>query len=208
MERHIAIYIRVSSQDQAHNKEGSLTSQEQRCREYLAYKYKGQASILYKDEGLSAKDTNRPAYQQLIYAIQAGMVQAVCCTELSRVSRTEYPQIQATGYTPRGDLGPRQSGGPISIGEQQPALEILNRRQPRGHRSHAPGRSTGTTKDTRRSIGCRAGELCRVQLLFSALYRRADGDRADLQAYRDTVALPLWHSATGCTWHPVHGAPV
>jgi len=87
-QRHIAIYIRVSSVEQARSKEGSLASQQQRCNEYLEYKYRDSTAILYKDEGLSAKNTNRPGYQRLVTNMRVGLVSVVCCTELSRISRS------------------------------------------------------------------------------------------------------------------------
>lgn len=42
----------------------------------------------YVDEGLSGKDTNRPAFRQMMQDIELGNVQAVMFTELSRLSRS------------------------------------------------------------------------------------------------------------------------
>ena len=42
----------------------------------------------YVDERLSGKDTNRPAFRQMMQDIELGNVQAVMFTELSRLSRS------------------------------------------------------------------------------------------------------------------------
>ena len=62
------LYIRVSTEDQA--REGfSLPEQEKRLRAMCEYKgyeiYK-----LYKDSGISAKDMNRPAFEELLQDIR------------------------------------------------------------------------------------------------------------------------------------------
>ncbi len=86
--RFFAIYTRVSSFDQAQSKEGSLISQEQRCREYMKFKHGDVAPVVYREEGKSAKDTNRPEFQKLVTDIEADRIQTVLCTELSRISRS------------------------------------------------------------------------------------------------------------------------
>jgi len=84
-----AIYVRVSSDLQAQSQEGSITSQQQRCQEYLRFKYGIELPILvYREEGKSGKDTNRPQYQRLVSDILAQRIEVVCCTELSRISRS------------------------------------------------------------------------------------------------------------------------
>lgn len=84
-----AIYVRVSSDLQAQSKEGSIASQQQRCQEYLRFKYGIELPILvYCEEGKSGKDTNRPQYQRLVSDILAQRIEVVCCTELSRISRS------------------------------------------------------------------------------------------------------------------------
>lgn len=81
-----ALYVRVSTEEQASSREGSLVSQTQRLKEYLQFQKKDNY-IVYQDEG-SGKNTNRPEYQRLIADIKAGNVQAVVCTEISRISRS------------------------------------------------------------------------------------------------------------------------
>lgn len=87
MDRFYALYVRVSSEDQATSKEGSLVSQEQRLKEYLSYYQKLEPYVVYKDEG-TGKNTNRPKYQSLMDDIRNNRVIAVLCTELSRISRS------------------------------------------------------------------------------------------------------------------------
>lgn len=90
------LYLRVSTEDQAEKPEGSLTSQEQRLREYLKWRSSdGGASAIswvtqkvYRDEGWSGKNTNRPAFQLMRQDIQAGLLDVVVCAEMSRVSRS------------------------------------------------------------------------------------------------------------------------
>lgn len=82
------IYLRVSTTEQARQKEGSIASQLQRIQEFLKYRYGDVQQIIYKDEGLSGKDTNRPEFKRLTSDIESGVIHAVVCTELSRISRS------------------------------------------------------------------------------------------------------------------------
>lgn len=79
-----AVYIRVSTLEQARSKEGSLKSQRQRCLERAG---KDCDCLVYCDQA-SAKDTNRPEYQRLLLDIKSGLINRVICTELSRISRS------------------------------------------------------------------------------------------------------------------------
>lgn len=83
-----AIYVRVSSMEQAQSKEGSIKSQIQRCTEYLRFKYGDKPVVIFREEGRSGKDTNRPEYQKLLCDVRRGKIEAVTCTELSRISRS------------------------------------------------------------------------------------------------------------------------
>ena len=64
----IGLYIRVSTEEQAENPEGSIKSQECRLKEFVNHKNShepfGEIIDLYCDAGISAKDTNRPAFQK------------------------------------------------------------------------------------------------------------------------------------------------
>lgn len=87
----IALYIRVSTEEQAENPEGSIKNQEQRLREAVAYRNRqssfGQITGVYTDAGISAKDMNRPRLQDMLRDIRLRNINLVMVTELSRLSR-------------------------------------------------------------------------------------------------------------------------
>ena len=84
----VAIYCRVSTDEQARNKEGSLTSQVQRLKLKVEEKNRsgskkwGKVIRIYKDEAYSGKNTDRPEYQQMLADIRAKKIDAVMVTEL------------------------------------------------------------------------------------------------------------------------------
>jgi site-specific DNA recombinase len=87
----IALYIRVSTEEQAENPEGSIRNQEERLRETVKLKNHidgnfGEITNVYKDV-LSGKDANRPQLQKLLTAIRQKEVSLVMVSELSRLSR-------------------------------------------------------------------------------------------------------------------------
>lgn len=88
----IALYIRVSTEEQAKNPEGSIKSQEQRLRQYVDFKNMespfGEVRTVYVDRAKSGKDTNRPQLQRLLQAIRKEEISLVMVTELSRLSRS------------------------------------------------------------------------------------------------------------------------
>lgn len=88
----IGIYIRVSTEEQALNSEGSIKSQECRLREFVKHKNSfenfGEIIELYCDAGISAKDTNRPAFQKMMEDIRNGLINMILITELSRLTRS------------------------------------------------------------------------------------------------------------------------
>ncbi len=92
-QRKVAFYIRVSTERQAKVEEGSLKNQEQMLRAELDRRNlqrTGWGAFVesYIDEGISAKTTNRPAFQRLMRDIELGRVDTVMFTELSRLSRS------------------------------------------------------------------------------------------------------------------------
>jgi site-specific DNA recombinase len=92
-QRKVAFYIRVSTERQAKVEEGSLKNQEQMLRaelerRNLQRKDWGAFVASYVDEGISAKTTNRPAFQRLMRDIELGRIDTVMFTELSRLSRS------------------------------------------------------------------------------------------------------------------------
>jgi DNA invertase Pin-like site-specific DNA recombinase len=91
--RKVAFYIRVSTERQARVEEGSLKNQEQMLRAELERRNAqrpgwGTFVESYVDEGISAKTTNRPAFQRLMRDIELGRINTVLFTELSRLSRS------------------------------------------------------------------------------------------------------------------------
>ncbi len=87
MKKHkVAIYIRVSTKKQV--EEGySLDAQRERLEKlcetngYIIYK-------VYADEGKSGKDTNRPAYQEMMKDMKAGKFAKILVLKLDRISRS------------------------------------------------------------------------------------------------------------------------
>jgi site-specific DNA recombinase len=88
----IALYIRVSTEEQAENPEGSIKNQEERLRKHMNYKIQnglyGEIADSYIDRARSGKDTNRPELQRLLRDIRDKKVNLVMVTELSRFSRS------------------------------------------------------------------------------------------------------------------------
>jgi site-specific DNA recombinase len=87
----IGLYIRVSTEEQAENPEGSIKNQEQRLREMVKFKNLdrpfGSIVGVYIDRAKSGKDTNRPELQRLLADIRSKAVNYVMVSELSRISR-------------------------------------------------------------------------------------------------------------------------
>ena len=87
MKKHkVAIYIRVSTKKQV--EEGySLDAQidilKKFCESngYILYK-------VYADEGKSGKDTNRPAFQEMMKDMRDGLFNKILVTKLDRISRS------------------------------------------------------------------------------------------------------------------------
>ena len=82
------IYIRVSTFDQA--REGfSLGEQEKRLKEFCDFK-RYEIYNVYKDAGISAKNDNRPAYQQMIQDIKDKKINVIVALKLDRLTRSVY----------------------------------------------------------------------------------------------------------------------
>lgn len=88
----IALYIRVSTQEQAENPEGSIKNQEERLRAVVKLKnmegHFGEIKEVFIDRAKSGKDTNRPELQRLLTSIRKRDIDLVMVTELSRISRS------------------------------------------------------------------------------------------------------------------------
>lgn len=87
----IGCYIRVSTEEQAKNPEGSIKNQKERLKQTVEFKNLhdgfGEVVDFYVDRGKSGKDTNRPELQRLLRDIDSGKINLVAVSELSRISR-------------------------------------------------------------------------------------------------------------------------
>ena len=84
-EKRAGIYIRVSTEHQLDK--NSLKTQEERLSTYsqqMGYRI----TKVYRDAGLSAKDTNRPGLVELMEDIKAGQINFVLVTKLDRITRS------------------------------------------------------------------------------------------------------------------------
>lgn len=98
-----AIYIRVSTDEQA-DKGNSLIEQ----REQLQAFCKGVGWVnpaLYIDDGYSAKDLNRPAVKRLIDDVQKRKIDVVLTTKLDRLSRNQLDLLQTIKLFEEHDCG-------------------------------------------------------------------------------------------------------
>lgn len=85
-------YVRVSTEEQA--REGlSLAAQEEKIRAYCTAK--GWRLVrIYRDEGFSGKDLNRPGLQSLIQDLRNNGIEAVVVAKLDRLTRS----VRDLGY--------------------------------------------------------------------------------------------------------------
>ncbi|RYZ92298.1 MAG: recombinase family protein [Proteobacteria bacterium] len=94
----IAGYVRISTEEQAENPEGSIRNQQDRIRDVIDFRNRngnyGELVHTFIDPGISAKDMKRPALQEMLRAIRSGEVNLVIVTELSRLSRNTRDFIQ------------------------------------------------------------------------------------------------------------------
>lgn len=83
-----AIYIRVSTEEQV--KEGySISAQKQKLKAFCISQGWDAAGI-YVDEGISAKDTNRPELQRMVKDIKEGKIECVLVYRLDRLTRSVF----------------------------------------------------------------------------------------------------------------------
>ncbi len=86
-------YCRVSTDEQAALVDGSLDNQKYRLNAFIDLKNVqeknwGQIVDFYVDEGFSAKDTRRPAFQRMIADLRRGKIDLILVNDLSRLSRS------------------------------------------------------------------------------------------------------------------------
>ena len=92
--RRVGLVTRVSTDLQAANPEGSLTTQLQRLRQHIDYKRSvaGEDWIeaaVYELRGISGKDSARSSQFEAIYSdVRSGSVNTILCTSLERVCRS------------------------------------------------------------------------------------------------------------------------
>lgn len=86
-----ALYARVSTDLQL-TKNGSLDTQVDRLSQYVEYTNstgKGFEVVdVYREEGRSGKDTDRPELQRMLKHIKEGKIDIVICTKLDRITRS------------------------------------------------------------------------------------------------------------------------
>lgn len=86
LSRHIAIYCRVSTDEQA--REGvSLDEQQERLQAYCRAMGWAEEILLFIDDGFSAKSTDRPQLHRLMEHIRNEQISKVMVTKLDRMSR-------------------------------------------------------------------------------------------------------------------------
>ena len=84
MEKILAGYIRVSTEMQVER--DSLINQEEVIKGFARSKNK--EVRIYKDAGISAKNKDRPAFQEMLGDIRKGLVESIVVTKLDRITRS------------------------------------------------------------------------------------------------------------------------
>ncbi|HXH30980.1 MAG TPA: recombinase family protein [Bacteriovoracaceae bacterium] len=92
MQLKIGIYVRVSTEEQAQVADGSIESQQYRVKSFVDIKKihdKNWGKIIdtYIDDGYSAKNTKRPAYQRMMKDVRGGKINLILVADISRLSR-------------------------------------------------------------------------------------------------------------------------
>jgi site-specific DNA recombinase len=92
--KRVALVLRVSTDRQARNEEGSLKNQLQRLRQHIEYKNgvcgeNWTEAGLYELKGISGKNSMRSQeFERLFNDIRAGRVNTILCTALDRICRS------------------------------------------------------------------------------------------------------------------------
>lgn len=98
-----ALYVRVSTEDQASNGV-SLSMQEERLRAYAKAR-DWQVTKVYVDDGASAKTLDRPALTRLMEDARARKFEAVCIFKLDRLTRSVHDLGTLLEFFDKRDLG-------------------------------------------------------------------------------------------------------
>lgn len=84
--KYTALYERLSRDDEMQGESNSITNQKKYLEEYA--RSQGFKNIRhFTDDGYSGVDFNRPGFQSLIAAVEAGEVDIVCVKDMSRFGR-------------------------------------------------------------------------------------------------------------------------
>ncbi len=84
----VALYTRVSTDNQMGD-EGSLETQEARLRSSVASRQAPHVvARVFREEGASGKNLDRPRMQEMLAAVRAGQIDVVMVTRLDRLSRS------------------------------------------------------------------------------------------------------------------------
>ena len=91
--RNCALYTRVSTLRQADTVDGSLDTQEARLNDYVNFENRKGKEVwevarVYREEGRSAKNLQRPAFQRMMADIEAGKINTVIIWKIDRLSRS------------------------------------------------------------------------------------------------------------------------
>lgn len=86
MKRFIAMYLRVSTLDQARNGYG-LGDQEVQCKKYIDLYYPEDDVEIYKDDGYSAKNLERPEMARMLEDMKSGKIHTIITFKLDRLTR-------------------------------------------------------------------------------------------------------------------------
>lgn len=105
--KRVGLYVRVSTDLQAKEQEGSLKTQQQLLTEEVEKRnaQDGAWAIAktYIEKGVSGKDVRRQKFQEMLRDIKSGIINAVICTELSRVSRSVLDFLKFAEFLKRYD---------------------------------------------------------------------------------------------------------
>lgn len=87
------LYTRVSTEDQARVKDGSLDTQLDLLERHVQLKAESTdepwaVAVRYREEGRSGSNTNRPEFQRLLSDVRSEKIDVVLCTKFDRISRS------------------------------------------------------------------------------------------------------------------------
>lgn len=81
-----ALYLRLSREDGAAGESESIASQRAMLQQYAAANGFSVYRI-YADDGISGTEWERPAFQEMLYAVRQGLIRNIITKDLSRLSR-------------------------------------------------------------------------------------------------------------------------